>query len=901
MWETRKRIQSVVRRTNGGEPFKTTKGASKISDRLRQASSLSSDEAIRFLDTSYNGLSSEEAEARRSRYGPNEVAQERGPAWYVQLGRSFINPFIGVLVALAVVSLFLDVVLVPSGEHDWTSVIIISIMVTISGLIRFSQEYRSNRAAEELRAMVKTTATVYRPEGKTEVTIGQLVPGDIVQLSAGDMIPADVLLLRTKDLFISQAVLTGESMPVEKFDHAANTVKSANKEDARIRASFELPNVCFMGTNVESGTGRAMVVATGSETYFGSMASSLVGQRAQTSFDRGINSVSWLLIRFMLVMVPVIFFINGFTKGDWVEALLFGLSVAVGLTPEMLPMIVTANLAKGAVSMAHKKTVVKNLNAIQNFGAMDVLCTDKTGTLTQDKITLVRYLDIHGNKKEDVLRYAYLNSHHQTGLKNLLDVAVLEHKDIGGLSNLDLYSKIDEIPFDFVRKRMSVVLSNGDKRHIIITKGAVEKVLSICSFAEDNGTVVPLAGDTRQNIRAMSRDLNEDGLRVLGVAYKIVTPSGKAYGVADESDMVLAGYIGFLDPPKDSASAAIKALQDHGVTVKVLTGDNEVVTRRICQEVGLEVKAVMLGQEVELMTDDELALNAERTTVFARLTPLQKSRIIKALQHNGHTVGFLGDGINDAGALRSADVGISVDTATDIAKESADIILLEKDLMVLEKGVVSGRRTFGNIIKYIKMTASSNFGNMLSVLTASAFLPFLPMLPIQILVQNLMYDVSQTSIPWDKVDEEYVKSPKKWDAGGIGRFMVFIGPISSIFDITTFAVLWFVFGATTGENQALFQSGWFVEGLLTQTLIVHMIRTRKIPFVQSRASWPVLALTGTIMAIGLFIPFSPIAEALGFVPLPLNYFPWLVATLASYCVLTQLVKMWYIRRYGSWI
>jgi Mg2+-importing ATPase len=653
-------------------------------------------------------------------------------------------------------------------------------------------------------------------------------------------------------------------------------------------------------------------VKTGNQTYFGSISRSISAKRVETSFDKGVNSVSWLLIRFILVMVPLVFLINGITKGNWIEAFLFALTVAVGLTPEMLPMIVTTNLAKGAMSMSKQKVIVKRLNAIQNIGAMDVLCTDKTGTLTMDKIVLEIHRNIYGEKDDEVLKWAYLNSYYQTGLKNLLDIAVLEHAEVHHMLAIEEhFKKVDEIPFDFTRRRMSVVLDRDNGKHIMICKGATEEMLAICSHAFDpgedrqlhieNDRVVPLDREMRLEILKKIREYNEEGLRVLLVAVKEFEPHTPTYSVSDEANMTLTGFIGFLDPAKPSADLSIKAIQKLGVSVKVLTGDNEIVTKKICRDVGIPVQNVLLGAEMENMKDEELKEKLESTNVLAKLSPIQKSRIIKLLQAKGHTVGFLGDGINDAPALRDADVGISVDTAVDIAKESADIILLERDLMVLRRGIIHGRRTFGNIIKYIKMAASSNFGNMFSVVGASAFLPFLPMLPVQILVQNLLYDTSQVSIPWDNMDNEFIEKPQKWNAGGISRFMVFIGPISSLFDYATFAVMFFVFKANSPEHQALFQSGWFVEGLLSQTLIVHMIRTRKIPFIQSWATAPVVALTTLIMAIGIYIPFSPFAESLKMQALPAAYFPWLIGILLSYCLLTQLVKRWFIKKFNYWL
>ena len=750
-----------------------------------------------------------------------------------------------------------------------------------------------------MKKMVKNTASVYRNgrEESEEVNITELVPGDVVYLAAGDMVPADVRVVESKDLFVSQSALTGESDAVEK-----STVISGNKH--RSGSVVELDNICFMGSNVVSGSAIAVVFATGKNTYLGTIAKSIVGVRAQTAFDKGISNVSFLLIRFMLVMVPFVFLVNGVTKGDWFEAFIFAISVAVGLTPEMLPMIVTANLSKGAVVMARKKTIVKNLNAIQNFGAMNILCTDKTGTLTRDQIVLEKYINSDGSSddRKRVLRHAFFNSYFQTGLKNLMDRAILSHvKELQMEYLKDNYMKIDEIPFDFTRRRMSVVVEDRLGKCQIITKGAVEEMLDICAFAEFDGEVHRMTDELRAKAYAISERMNREGMRVLAVAQKSWIEKGREFGVDDEAEMVLIGYLAFLDPPKPSAASAIKQLHEHGVEVKVLSGDNEAVVKTICRQVGVDTTHTLTGQEIERMTDGELKGMVGEVTVFAKLTPMQKTRIITLLQEQDNTVGFLGDGINDASALRQSDVGISVDTAVDIAKESADIILLEKDLMVLEDGVIEGRKTFGNIMKYIKMTASSNFGNMFSVLGASAFLPFLPMLPIHLLVQNLLYDVSQITIPFDRLDAEYLQKPRRWDASDLSRFMIYIGPISSIFDIATYLVMWYVFKCNSPEHQALFQSGWFIEGLLSQTLIVHMIRTRKIPFIQSTASWPVVGLTLLIMVVGIILPFSNVGAAIGLVPLPWSYFPWLVVILLSYCVLTQVIKQWYIKRFTRWL
>ncbi|HKD48760.1 MAG TPA: magnesium-translocating P-type ATPase [Rhizomicrobium sp.] len=870
------------------------------SGELRSIAGCSPDEAIRRLDCSRSGLNDDEVKKRLAEYGPNEITQEKPPSWYVQLFHAFLTPFNGVLFAVSLVSLFTDVILAAPEDRTFRTIIVLMTMVLLSTLLRFWQEFRSNKAAEELKAMVSSTTAVLRAgmERPQERPVAELVPGDIVQLAAGDMVPADLRVLNTKDLFVSQAMLTGEAMPIEK--HPSVPQSSGPGE------LLDLQTVCFMGSNVVSGSATTVVVATGDATYFGAVAKDISGAQPPTSFDIGISRVSWLLIRFILAMTPVVFLINGFTKGDWLQALLFAVSVAVGLTPEMLPMVVTTNLAKGAVAMARRKTIVKRLNAIQNFGAMDLLCTDKTGTLTQNKVILERHLDIHGHTDAQVLEFAWLNSFHQTGLRNLLDEAVLEfsahHQVVDRLKN---FRKIDEIPFDFVRRRMSVVVRDGGNRNLLVCKGAIEELLPLCTKADDNGAApggeIPFGDKERQEVRKLTRDLNEDGLRAIAVAHKWMAPEDRTYTVADECDLTLAGYVAFLDPPKDSARQAITALKDHGVRIKVITGDNEVVTRKICREVGLEIENILLGKDIDPLSDADLAELADRTTIFAKTSPLQKSRIIRALKSRGHTVGYLGDGINDAAALKDADVGISVDTAVDVAKESADIILLERSLMVLGEAAVEGRRIFANINKYIKMTASSNFGNVFSVLIASIFLPFLPMLPIQLLTQNLLYDVSQISIPWDDVDQDYLKVPRKWDASGLARFMVFIGPISSIFDVVTFLVLWYVFGANTPARQSLFQSGWFIEGLLSQTLIVHMIRTQYVPFFQSRAAWPVIALTASVMAFGMFLPFSPWGADLGMVGLPQTYFYWLAGILLGYCTLTQIVKRLYIWRFHQWL
>lgn len=850
-----------------------------------------------YFRTTPSGLSSDEVERRQAQYGRNEVEHERRKNPVTMFIRAFINPFIGILTLLIVVSYVLDVWTAAPEEKEWTTILIIATMILLSVIIRFCQDWRASRSSEALRKMVKNTCSVKRAGREVEeLPIEELVPGDIVTLAAGDMIPADVRVIETKDLFVSQSSLTGESEPIEK------------RPDARgrkyVRGSVvELDNICYMGSNVISGSATAVVFGTGGNTYLGTIARAIVGHRAATAFDRGIARMSLLLIRFMLIMVPFVFLVNGITKGDWLEAFIFAVSVAVGLTPEMLPMIVTANLSKGAVAMSRKKVIVKDLNAIQNFGAMNILCTDKTGTLTCDQIVLERYINADGSADDSrrILRHAYFNSFFQTGLKNLMDRAILAHvRELELESMKDDYRKVDEIPFDFTRRRMSVVVEDRTGKRQIVTKGAVEEMLEICSHTEEGGAVRELTPERIATAKAICERMNHQGLRVLAVAHRSFLGKEDNFSVGDERDMVLIGFLAFLDPPKPSAASAIRQLQNYGIEVKVLSGDNDAVVRTVARQVGITGKA-LTGREIEELEGEELRRAVQEASVFSKVTPLQKTQIITLLQEAQHTVGFLGDGINDAAALRQSDIGISVDSAVDIAKESADIILLEKDLMVLKEGVVEGRRTFGNIVKYIKMTASSNFGNMFSVMAASAFLPFLPMMPIHLLVQNLLYDISQTTIPFDRMDAEYLRKPRKWDASGLSRFMIWIGPISSIFDLTTYLLMWYLFKCQSAEMQALFQSGWFVEGLLSQTLIVHMIRTRKIPFIQSRASWPVMAMTFAIMAFGIAIPFTPFGASIGLVALPWSYFPWLAATLTAYCVLMQAIKNRYVKRFNSWL
>jgi Mg2+-importing ATPase len=859
----------------------------QISRELVESARLSGDTLFEQLNTRPGGLTAAEAEERLEKFGPNSVARENRLGFFARLWDNVKNPLVILLVVLGVISYWTE---------DVNGAIVIGLMVVLGVVLRFVQEARADHAAEKLKAMVSTTATVLRDGVKIEIPLQQIVPGDVLTLSAGDMVPADVRLLSARDLFLNQSALTGESLPVEK-SAACPAVLGAG---APSQNPLELPCLCFLGSNVESGAGMAVAVSTGRSTYFGSLAASITGPRQLTSFDKGINQFTWLMISFMLVLAPLVFLFNGLSRGNWLEAFLFALAVAVGLTPEMLPMIVTVNLSKGALAMSRKKVIVKRLNAIQNFGAMDVLCTDKTGTITQGRIVLEKHIDVSGHENDEILYLGYLNSFYQTGLKNLMDLAVLEHVHLQKRAIVDdRYRKVDEIPFDFKRRRMSVVVEDDESQRLLITKGAVEEIFDICTRVEVKGQVLPRLPEYDAKRKLLVDGLNAQGFRVIALAYKELPKSGEqaAYSVADERDMVLKGFLAFLDPPKETAAEAIARLNQYHVDVKILTGDNDLVTTTICAQVGLPVDRVLLGPAIDEMDDARLAEAAEVTTVFAKLSPAHKERIIRALQRKGHVVGFMGDGINDAPALKAADVGISVDSAVDIAKESSDIILLENSLLVLEEGVIEGRKVFGNIIKYIKMAASSNFGNMFSMLGASLLLPFLPMLPLQVLTNNLLYDFSQTAIPSDAVDPEWLLKPRKWAIGELRRFIVFIGPISSIFDYLTFFIMLYVFNCF--GNPTLFHTGWFVESLFTQTLIIHVIRTNKIPFIQSRASRPLLLTSLAIVAVGALLPISPLAGVLGFTPLPLLYWAFLMGMLVLYVILTQSVKVWFIRRFGE--
>lgn len=886
--------------------MKTTK------ERLAAAIQTPFKDSLAFYHTSLKGLDSEQVEENRDLYGENTITKGQEDSILKKIYESIINPFTIILLVIAFISLVTNVWLAKPGQEDPTTSIIIVVLVLISGGIRFVQELRSDKATTNLSKMIVNTATVIRDDLEQELPIDELVVGDLVKLSAGDMIPADVILFESRDFFVQQSGLTGESDAVEKL--ALNKATNQNVESL-----LEAESLAFMGTNVISGSATAMVLAVGDDTMMGAIEQTLNTYDEPTSFEREMNSISWLLIRLMLVMVPIVFFANGLTDGDWLEAGVFALSVGVGLTPEMLPMIITASLAKGSIIMAKEKVVIKKLNAIQDLGAIDILCTDKTGTLTQDEIVLEYPLDIHGDLDMAVLRRAYLNSHFQTGLKNLMDRAIIsrtekEAKEHAILQNLDTsFQKIDELPFDFERRRMSVIVKDDSNVVSMVTKGALEEMLNISTYVEYRGEMIPLTEDIRQEVLAEVGQLNRQGLRVLGVAYKSGLREDYAYAVTDESDMILTGYLAFLDPPKPSAAPAIQALLEHGVRTKILTGDNEKVTQAICEKVGLDVEHILLGADIDQMTDQELAEVVERVTVFAKLSPDQKARIILQLKRNGHGVGYMGDGINDAPSMKVADVGISVDTAVDIAKETADVILLDKDLMVLETGIVEGRKVYANMTKYIKMTVSSNFGNIFSLLVASIFLPFLPMAPVHLIVLNLVYDLSCVALPFDNVDQDFLKQPHTWEAKSITRFMVWMGPISSIFDILTFIFLYFIIvPLVTGHHYVhgsesalqfiiLFQTGWFIESMWSQTMVIHMLRTAKVPFVQSRPAWLVILTTLVAAIFVTSLPYGPLVNILRLAPLGLPYFLFLTCIIFLYMFSVTVIKKFYIRKYKEWL
>ena len=862
--------------------------------------------------TSALGLVDDQVEENRDIYGENVITKGQEDSMIKKIYESIINPFTVILLVIALVSFITNVWLAKPGEQDPTTSIIIVTLVLISGGIRFIQELRSDKAASNLSRMIVNTATVLRDGSEQEIPIDEIVVGDVIKLSAGDMIPADVVLIDSRDFFVQQSGLTGESDAVEKV-----CLRKADSQN--LDSLLESESLAFMGTNVISGRATALVLVVGDETMMGAIEQTINTYDEPTSFEREMNTISWLLIRLMLVMVPIVFVINGLTDGDWLEAGVFALSVGVGLTPEMLPMIITASLAKGSIIMAKEKVVIKKLNAIQDLGAIDILCTDKTGTLTQDEIVLEYPLDIHGELDLSVLRRAYLNSYFQTGLKNLMDRAIInrtqkEAKKHEIVRDLDqTFHKIDELPFDFERRRMSVIVKDEDGVVSMVTKGALEEMLSVSTYVEYKGEIKRLTDEVRQEVLAEVAQLNEQGLRVLGVSYKTDLDENDIFSVEDERDMILTGYLAFLDPPKPSAAPAIKALAEYGVTTKILTGDNEKVTQAVCEKVGLDVERILLGSEIDTMTDQELAQVVETTTVFAKLSPDQKARIILCLKNNGHKVGYMGDGINDAPSMKVADVGISVDTAVDIAKETADVILLDKDLMVLETGIVEGRKVYANMTKYIKMTVSSNFGNIFSLLVASIFLPFLPMAPVHLIVLNLVYDLSCVALPFDNVDQDFLKQPHTWEAKSITRFMVWMGPISSIFDILTFIFLYFIivplvtgYHYVHGSESALqfiilFQTGWFIESMWSQTMVIHMLRTAKVPFVQSRPAWLVILTTLVAAIFVTSLPYGPLVNILRLAPLGLPYFLFLTCIIFLYMFSVTVIKKFYIKKYKEWL
>ena len=862
--------------------------------------------------TSALGLVDDQVEENRDAYGENVITKGQEDSMIKKIYESIINPFTVILLVIALVSFITNVWLAKPGEQDPTTSIIIVTLVLISGGIRFIQELRSDKAASNLSRMIVNTATVLRDGSEQEIPIDEIVVGDVIKLSAGDMIPADVVLIDSRDFFVQQSGLTGESDAVEKV-----CLRKADSQN--LDSLLESESLAFMGTNVISGRATALVLVVGDETMMGAIEQTINTYDEPTSFEREMNTISWLLIRLMLVMVPIVFVINGLTDGDWLEAGVFALSVGVGLTPEMLPMIITASLAKGSIIMAKEKVVIKKLNAIQDLGAIDILCTDKTGTLTQDEIVLEYPLDIHGDLDLSVLRRAYLNSYFQTGLKNLMDRAIINrtHKEAKKheiVRDLDqTFHKIDELPFDFERRRMSVIVKDEDGVVSMVTKGALEEMLSVSTYVEYKGDIKRLTDEVRQEVLAEVAQLNEQGLRVLGVSYKTDLDENEIFSVEDEGDMILTGYLAFLDPPKPSAAPAIKALAEYGVTTKILTGDNEKVTQAVCEKVGLDVERILLGSEIDTMTDQELAQVVETTTVFAKLSPDQKARIILSLKKNGHKVGYMGDGINDAPSMKVSDVGISVDTAVDIAKETADVILLDKDLMVLEKGLVEGRKVYANMTKYIKMTVSSNFGNIFSLLFASIFLPFLPMAPVHLIVLNLIYDLSCIALPFDNVDKEFLKKPRIWEANSIMRFMAWIGPISSVFDIITYMLLYFLVvpmilghGYNHGAADAavfimVFQTGWFIESMWSQTMVIHMLRSPKLPFIQSRPAFSVVVTTLAAAFFVTSLPYSPLASILKLSQLNGLYFVLLFAIIVLYMLSVTVVKRIYIKKYKEWL
>lgn len=861
------------------------KKASKDQE-LNMLAQLSERDLFTKLQTSEKGLSAGDARQRLAQYGKNQVAVQQPLTLFEIFLKSLKDPFVLALGLLLLVSLL---------TKDYEGAAVMGAMILASTGIAFVQEYRSQQASLQLKTQIAHTIAVTRAGKLSELPMTDIVPGDLVSLATGDMIPADAVLIGAKDLFVNQSSLTGESMPVEKFVASA---QASNQADV---AALDQSNLVFMGTDVLSGQGQAIILKTGAQTFFGDIAKNATLQRKATTFDQGLQSVSFFLLRLILILFPIIFLINGLVKGDWGEAFFFAIAVAVGLTPEMLPMIVTSNLAKGALTLSKHQVIVKELSAVQNLGGMDILCTDKTGTITEDRVVLVQHLDAAGQPSEQVLKVAYQNAVAQTGWKNLLDLGIIAfyEEKYPPISQPD-WLKIDEIPFDFSRRRVTVVLKQGDQQ-VMITKGAVEEMLQICTRVDNQGMLEKLTAKRKMAMRQISERMNQAGMRTIAVAVKTNVHDEAIYTTEDEQEMTFIGFMGFLDPAKASAKATIQSLYQHGVQVKVLTGDNEIVTQKVCQEVGMPHTRVLLGVQIEAMSEAQLQEAVEHTHIFAKLNPMQKARIVARLKANGHTVGFMGDGMNDAPALRKADIGISVDTAADITKDASNIILLEKSLTVLEDGILAGRKVFSNMMKYIKMTMSSNFGNVFSILIASAFLPFLPMLPLQLLVQNLIYDITQLTIPWDNVDAKEIEKPARFDIKSLATFTLFIGPVSSLFDLITYAVMWFVFQANHISAQSLFQTGWFVVGLVSQILVVQVIRTRHVPFFKSRTSLLCAVAAGVMLAFGFLLVGTPLREVFAFAILPKRYWVWLFAIISCYLLTVELAKRIYIYKIKKWI
>ena len=837
------------------------------------------------------GLSNEQVENRLSTYGKNEMKQKKQKKWYNYLLDSLLSPFNIILMGITIILIYTDIIL--TSPPSYANIIVILVLVLASTLLEFFEVYNSNKAAEKLKDLVATTCTVIRNETKIKIPLNEITIGDVILLSAGDIIPADVRVLEAKDLYITQSSLTGESDSVKK---SSSTELSSIDE---IESITDLDTICFMGTNVTSGSGKAIVIKTGDSTYFGKVANTITSGKPITSFQKGINNLSKLLIRFMLILIPITFLLNNAKHGS-LTAFTFSVAIAIGITPLLLPVILSSSLSKGAVKMSKKKTIVKRLDSIQSFGSMNILCTDKTGTLTEDNIVLEKYLDIKGNEDKKILEYVFLNSYFQTGLKGNIDEAVIkraEKEEINVIASK--YKKIDEIPFDFSRRRLSVIVSDGTSKKLI-TKGAIEEILSVCTTVNYKDTINPITSDIKNNILSISKNLNIQGMRVIGVCQKTDIENISEFSVKDESKMTFLGFIGFLDPPKESAKSAIERLNSYGIRVMVLTGDNEYVTRAICEKVNISTKRILTGNKVDKLSDMALLRLLRSTNVLAKLSPIQKARIVRLLRESGNIVGYMGDGINDAPSLTNAEVGISVDTAVDIAKETADIILLEKDLHVLVDGVVEGRKTFGNLLKYIKMAVSFNFGEVLSVLIASILLPFMPITPIQLLVQSLLYDFGQLSLPLDHVDKEYLEKPRRWNLTSIKNFMLFMGPTSSIFDLLVFSILWYGF-KLRAPDVALFQTIWFSYGVVSNLVGLHVIRTSKIPFFQSHASKSVYLSSITLSIVALIIPFTFIGNFIGLVALPLKYIALIITIPILYCFLALFVKKLYIKKYGEWI